>query len=146
MGKLRVREGKRFAWSHTAGEWLRGILTQGMWFKTHPPVFTIYTLTLSGSSTSTLVCTTRSSFLHRYRHGNFFTSLLSPRRHLIFWSSTAPAISMFLSFAPSLHVFLLWAICIPFSQRILSFWSRQLLCSHSDILLCVAGQRPWVIK
>lgn len=78
------------------------------------------------------------------RHRDFFTSLLSPRRHLTFWSPTAPAISMFLSFAPSLHVFLLWAICIPFSQRILlSFWSRQLLCSHSNILLCVVGQRPW---
>lgn len=141
MRTLRVREGMWFASGHTARGWLRWSRTRGCDATSTLLVFTLYTQTVFWASTSSLVCTPVSSFLHHCRHWDSFASCLNPKHNLL-WSSTAPCISVFLSLAPPLHFLLFGQFAFALPRNILlPFWSRQLVCWHSNTFLYVVEQR-----
>lgn len=145
MEKLSVREGKWFTWGHTAGEWLRGILTQ-----MQDPLFLYSPFTYSPYPApplhlryvpwglpSSIIIGTEISLLPFWTPDTILLSgYLLP--HPFPCSSLLHLLFIYFFFGQSVFLFL--------RKILLSFWSRQLAYLHSNMLLCVAGQKSWSDK
>lgn len=145
-GEKRLREGKWFAWGHTAGNWLRwdsnskGVM-QGIFLVIHPFVDSQYL-----NPPHCLWCTTRSSFPHLART-EMSLLLISIQRHKDSY--------LLIIYCPlHLHVplsctssrILLLTICFPSCQEHTSFLTKVSITQQLFSFLGIVEKRCWSDK